>query len=276
MTIIAPISSPKVVPLRPAVAGHHARADATDAGPVKQRPSGLARSQPLLSGGTLLTAQQDGGARNGLKGSAADRQNATLQYGQGQGPSRPAATSGSEANRQEKDTTRPGELTEAEQEEVRDLQKRDAEVRRHEQAHANTGRPYTGSPQYEFEQGPDGKRYAVAGHVSIDVSPVHGDPKATIRKMEKVHRAALAPAEPSAQDRAVASQAQQEKLKAQRDVAQGKETDDPLTPQVERAEPHAHGASDEGAPAASPAAAAGGHLGSAQKTPASPAIDLIA
>ena len=53
--------------------------------------------------------------------------------------------------------------------------------------------------------GPDGNRYAIGGEVSIDVAPVDGDPEATIAKMEIVKAAALAPAEPSAQDRKVAA-----------------------------------------------------------------------
>ena len=46
------------------------------------------------------------------------------------------------------------------------------------------------------------------------MSPVPGDPQATIQKMEVVKRAALAPAEPSAQDRRVASIADARRLEA--------------------------------------------------------------
>ena len=106
-------------------------------------------------------------------------------------------------------------LTEEEKAEVADLKRRDAETRRHEQAHANAGGPYAGAPSYTYERGPDGRSYAVAGTTSIDVTPVSGDPGATIRKMETVKRAALAPAEPSAQDRKVAATADAEIRKAQ-------------------------------------------------------------
>jgi len=98
-------------------------------------------------------------------------------------------------------------LTKEEQARVEALKRRDAEVRAHEQAHATVGGPYAGAPQYEYERGPDGRRYAVGGSVAIDVTPISGDPEATIAKMEVVKRAALAPAEPSAADRAVARQA---------------------------------------------------------------------
>ncbi len=106
-------------------------------------------------------------------------------------------------------------LTKEEKAEVADLKHRDAETRRHEQAHANTGGPYAGTPSYTFERGPDGRSYAVAGTTPIDVAPVSGDAAATLRKMEMVKRAALAPAEPSAQDRKVAAQADAEIRAAQ-------------------------------------------------------------
>ncbi|KZD05847.1 hypothetical protein AUP43_02750 [Oceanibaculum pacificum] len=111
-------------------------------------------------------------------------------------------------------------LTEEEQQIVDELKKRDREVRAHEQAHAAVGGAYAGSPVYEYESGPDGNRYAVGGSVSIDVSPVPGDPEATIQKMEIVKRAALAPGEPSPQDRAVAAAADQARLQAQAEKQQ--------------------------------------------------------
>ncbi|WP_440903681.1 putative metalloprotease CJM1_0395 family protein [Catenovulum sp. SX2] len=112
------------------------------------------------------------------------------------------------------------QLSEGEQQKVDDLEKRDREVRTHEQAHANIGGQYAGSPSYEFERGPDGKNYAVGGEVKIDVSKVQNDPQATIRKMEQVQRAALAPAEPSAADRRVANEAAQKAQQARADLQQ--------------------------------------------------------
>ncbi len=112
------------------------------------------------------------------------------------------------------------ELTEEERKIVAEMKARDAEVRRHEEAHARTGGQYAGAPSYQYDQGPDGKKYAVSGEVPIDVSPVAGDPAATIRKMETVKRAALAPAEPSSQDRAVAAKADQEKMQARAEQLQ--------------------------------------------------------
>ena len=91
--------------------------------------------------------------------------------------------------------------------EVRELAARDREVRSHEQAHAAVGGKYAGSPVYEFVRGPDGVSYAVGGEVSIDTSPIPGDPEATIAKAQQIRRAANAPAEPSSQDRRVAAEA---------------------------------------------------------------------
>ncbi|WDE11651.1 putative metalloprotease CJM1_0395 family protein [Thalassomonas haliotis] len=107
----------------------------------------------------------------------------------------------------------------AEEQEIQALRARDLEVRAHELAHASVGGSATGSPSYTYEQGPDGRKYAVGGEVSVDLSPVSGDPQATIAKMQKVHAAALAPAEPSSQDKQVAATASRIILQAQSELA---------------------------------------------------------
>lgn len=99
-------------------------------------------------------------------------------------------------------------LTDEEEAYVQELRAIDREVRAHEAAHASTGGAFAGQPSYDYVTGPDGARYAVSGRVSIDTSAISGDPEATIRKLETVRRAALAPAQPSGQDRAVAAQAE--------------------------------------------------------------------
>lgn len=108
----------------------------------------------------------------------------------------------------------------AQQVELAELASRDREVRAHEQAHAAVGGVHAGAPSYTYDRGPDGKSYAVGGEVGIDVSPVSGDPEATLRKMDIVQRAALAPAEPSAQDRSVAAQAQSRAAMARVELGQ--------------------------------------------------------
>lgn len=109
-------------------------------------------------------------------------------------------------------------LTAEEEAQVRALQQRDAEVRRHEQAHAAAGGQFAGSPSYEYERGPDGRLYAIGGEVSIDTTPISGDPQATIAKAQQVRRAALAPSNPSPQDQRVAAQAQQQIAQARADL----------------------------------------------------------
>lgn len=119
------------------------------------------------------------------------------------------------------------ELTEDEQREVRELDRRDQEVRRHEQAHkAAAGSHASGGPSFEYTTGPDGKRYAVGGEVNIDTSEVSGDPQATIAKMQQIRRAANAPANPSSQDRAVAAKAAEIERKAQAELAEQKRTEE--------------------------------------------------
>lgn len=108
----------------------------------------------------------------------------------------------------------PDNLSEEEEAQVRALQKRDAEVRQHEAAHASVGGPFAGTPSYEYQRGPDGRLYAVGGEVKIDVSAA-GTPESTIRKAEIIKRAALAPAEPSGADRAAAAAAEQLKQQAE-------------------------------------------------------------
>lgn len=99
-------------------------------------------------------------------------------------------------------------LTEADRRQVEQLKQRDREVKEHERAHAAAGGGIAGQPNYKYATGPDGNQYAVAGEVRIDTSPVRGNPEATIRKLEQVKRAALAPREPSGQDRRVAANAE--------------------------------------------------------------------
>ena len=122
-------------------------------------------------------------------------------------------------------TGQPGEPRTAQEEQklqlvISELANRDREVRAHEQAHASVGGAYAGAPTYTFKRGPDGKSYAVGGEVGIDTSPIPGDPEATLRKMELVQRAALAPAEPSAQDLRVAAEAAAQATQARAELGE--------------------------------------------------------
>ncbi|MEN3801835.1 putative metalloprotease CJM1_0395 family protein [Aeromonas veronii] len=110
------------------------------------------------------------------------------------------------------------EQQQRQEQQVQDLVERDKEVRTHEQAHQSAGGEYASSPTYQFTQGPDGKRYATGGEVQIDTSVVPGDPAATIAKMRQIRAAALAPAEPSVQDLAVARSAAASEAKARKEL----------------------------------------------------------
>jgi len=110
-------------------------------------------------------------------------------------------------------------LTEQDLRQLEQLKATDREVRQHELAHQIAGGQYTGAASYEYERGPDGQRYAVAGTVPIDYGPVAGDPRATIDKMQQVIAAALAPADPSPKDHQVAATARQYMLTAQLELA---------------------------------------------------------
>ena len=116
-------------------------------------------------------------------------------------------TSRHEAEKAREDKAEKQQLAE-EQKVISQLASRDREVRAHEQAHAAIGGQYAGAPTYTFQRGPDGVRYAVGGEVSIDVSKA-ATAEETIRKAQVVRQAALAPAEPSPQDRRVAAEATQ-------------------------------------------------------------------
>ncbi len=104
--------------------------------------------------------------------------------------------------------------------ELQGLKTRDREVRAHEMGHLAAAGPHArGGPSYDYERGADGRQYAVGGHVNIDTTPVPGNSEATLRKAETVRRAALAPAEPSPQDRRVAVDAVSMATEARMEIA---------------------------------------------------------
>lgn len=101
---------------------------------------------------------------------------------------------------------------------VQALAARDREVKAHEQAHVAAASGIAGSPTYSYVTGPDAQRYAVSGEVRISTSSDAGSPEATIAKMEQVKKAALAPAQPSAQDKSIALAAEAKIREAQAEI----------------------------------------------------------
>ncbi|OYD81480.1 putative metalloprotease CJM1_0395 family protein [Azospirillum brasilense] len=110
-----------------------------------------------------------------------------------------------------------GTLTDDQQRQVQELKRIDASVRQHEAAHQAAGGPHAGGASFTFTRGPDGKNYATAGEVQVDAG-AESDPEATVRKMDTVKAAALAPSDPSAQDLRVAQQADATKMQAQQEL----------------------------------------------------------
>ena len=75
-----------------------------------------------------------------------------------------------------------------------------------------------GTPSYDYQTGPDGRRYAVGGEVGIR----RGGPSNTdqaLREAEAVKRGVTPPAQPSGQDMAVAARAEADiqRLRAKKD-----------------------------------------------------------
>ena len=123
----------------------------------------------------------------------------------------------------------------AEQRQISELRSRDQEVRAHELAHlAAAGGLSKGGPTFEFVLGPDGQRYAVGGEVQIDTAGVSGDPEATLQKAQQIQQAALAPAQPSAQDRSVAVAAAAMAAEARAEIASQKTSDNDDETSVQR------------------------------------------
>lgn len=111
------------------------------------------------------------------------------------------------------------QLSAEDQAKIDKLKARDLQVRQHEQAHlAVAGGLATSGATYTYERGPNGVNYAVGGEVNIDTSP-GSTPEETLNKARQIQAAALAPADPSGPDRAVAASAAQMAQKAQAEIS---------------------------------------------------------
>lgn len=183
---------------------------------------------PLISPSAVLALQAqdevetnaDGQAENGQPGAAGnggENEQAASGAGQADAPLQNTNSSSQSDGSSESGGTQGDGLTDSEEKQVEKLKQRDQEVRAHEQAHARVGGAYAGGTSYSYQQGPDGKRYAIGGEVSIDTSSER-TPEATARKMQVVIRAATAPAEPSSQDLKVAQQARAALAEAQAQI----------------------------------------------------------
>lgn len=101
---------------------------------------------------------------------------------------------------------------------LEELKKIDKDVQAHEAAHQAAAGQYFRGKSFTYRVGPDGQRYAIAGDVQVDTSSIPGNPKATIAKMDRIRRAALAPGDPSPQDAKVAAEAARAAMQAEAEL----------------------------------------------------------
>jgi len=108
-------------------------------------------------------------------------------------------------------------LTLKEKMELQELQQTERNVQKHEQAHMRSARNLALSgPNYQYELGPDGKKYVVHGEINIDADISTASEEETIEKARRVQQAALAPNDPSSKDQQSAVKARIIESKAYR------------------------------------------------------------
>jgi NACalpha-BTF3-like transcription factor len=129
-----------------------------------------------------------------------------------------------EQAKEAKDKNDPQELSEDEERLVNELAARDSEVRAHEAAHQAAGGGMTGAASYTYQQGPDGKMYAIGGEVSISMKS-GSTPEETIANARQIAAAAMAASSPSPQDFSVASSARVMEMKAQQQLNKEKQNE---------------------------------------------------
>ncbi len=194
----------------------------------------------MMAGRMDAQARLAGDGGLGQLQAASSRANSTGRKGEGSGAASEssAKASATEGGEQKSDSAEPAsptkELNPEEKKQLAEMQQRDREVKAHEQAHRNAGAGLAGAPSYEYAKGPDGRRYAVGGEVQIKTSGGGGGGDSSqaiegaLRDAETVKKAALAPAEPSSQDRQVASQASADisRLRAEKSAKEREELQD--------------------------------------------------
>ncbi|WP_114087983.1 putative metalloprotease CJM1_0395 family protein [Thalassospira profundimaris] len=99
------------------------------------------------------------------------------------------------------------EMNDAERAEVARLQARDSAVKQEEKGHAAAAGQYASAPQYQYTIGPDGKAYAIGGHVDVSIRSHGGAAGDTRSALAALQNAALSPNAPSGADMAAFRQA---------------------------------------------------------------------
>lgn len=163
----------------------------------------------------------------------ASRNTARFSYGRGEGRSlfteRRSIERNEDVSSQDSNPTAPANSEAADPDiraDIRKLEQADTEVRSHEAAHlAAAGNLASGGAKFIYTRGPDGRYYAVAGEVRIQISSGR-TPEETVARARQARSAALAPSNPSPQDLAVAAQAQAMEMAAQREMSAERSSSD--------------------------------------------------
>ncbi|WP_457600018.1 putative metalloprotease CJM1_0395 family protein [Hydrogenivirga sp.] len=98
-------------------------------------------------------------------------------------------------------------------------------VKAHELAHKSVGGELAGPVRYRYTKGPDGKLYITGGEVPLYLREGR-TPEETIEIAQKVKRAALAPMNPSPQDRAIAAKATATEMRARMEMLTRKDEEE--------------------------------------------------
>lgn len=124
------------------------------------------------------------------------------------------------SSEKEKPSTKPStQLSTSQKALITRLQATDMAVKAHERAHISAGGGVILSgANFVYQKAPDERLYAVGGEVAIDTSP-ENDPEETIKKMQLVRGAALAPSDPSPTDYQVAATASMLQMQARLEMA---------------------------------------------------------
>lgn len=122
-------------------------------------------------------------------------------------------------------TTR--EMSAEEQRELRDLERRDMEVRTRDMAFLAAAGGAAGSYSLHYETGPDGQRYVVGADISLDTSE-GATPEQTLAKARALRAATLSAGRDSAQDAMTASKAMRMEAEARAEIERQRSADGAL------------------------------------------------
>lgn len=122
------------------------------------------------------------------------------------------------SEKKETTSSNSSELSASEKSIVTRLQATDTAVKAHERAHISAGAGVILSgATFVYQKGPDERLYAIGGEVAIDTAS-ENEPEATVKKMQIVRSAALAPSDPSPTDYQVAATASMLQMQARLEI----------------------------------------------------------